>query len=180
MNREERTFGKSTARSIVSLLLATATLAVSACQKPDDTPALDNVSIRNSVQEVAPVDTPDVSNVANEARGVPTAETGNAEKGLPTAFRGRWGMVENDCDLSRSDTKGLVTVSADSLKFYESLGKLKSIDAVSPTEVKAHFDFSGEGQNWTKTMTLRLEDGGTMLVRVEQDPVATFRHKKCG
>ncbi|AUW57671.1 hypothetical protein C1T17_05685 [Sphingobium sp. SCG-1] len=171
---------KKTARVITSLLVATATLVVSACQKQDDAPALDNVAIRNSVEEVEPVNTASVSDAANETQVSPTTtESSGSESGLPTAFRGRWGMVRNDCDLSRSDTKGLVTVSASSLKFYESLGQLKSIDAVSPTEVKARFDFSGEGQNWTKTMTLKLENGGTTLVRIEQNPSATFRHEKC-
>ncbi|RVT42399.1 hypothetical protein ENE74_06385 [Sphingobium algorifonticola] len=98
---------------------------------------------------------------------------------IPTAFLGRWGMVPNDCDTSRSDTKGLVTVSPDALKFYESMGKLETIEAISPTEVKATFAFTGEGQSWTKTMTLSLAEAGTVLVRTEQDPAATFRHTKC-
>lgn len=162
-----------------SLLLAATTLTVSACQKPADAPALDNVTIRNTVEEVTPADMSNAADAGNTTQGAPDATATRAEKGLPTAFLGRWGMVENDCDLSRSDTKGLVTVSPESLKFYESLGTLKSMEAVAPTEVKATFAFSGEGQEWTKTMTLKLENGGTTLVRIEQDPAATFRHKKC-
>lgn len=163
-----------------ALVTATALLALSACQKQDDAPALENMAIRNVSDTATPVG---VSNAAEEKRvapGVPAEADSERQSGIPVAFRGRWGMTSADCDLSRSDTKGLVTVSANELKFYESLGRLKQITQVSPTEVKARFDFSGEGQNWTKDMTLKLDQGGTILIRVEQDPAGTYRHEKCG
>ncbi len=162
-------------RPLTRILLATAaTLALAACQKPAEAPAADNAANNAApVNSVETIGEPDANGAA------PADNAGAPIKAIPTAFLGRWGMVPNDCDASRSDTKGLVTVSPDSLKFYESMGRLETIEAVSPTEVKATFAFAGEGQNWTKTMTLALADAGTVLVRTEQDPAATFRHTKC-
>lgn len=165
-----------TVRTFSSLLLTTAaTLALAGCQKPADAP-VDNAASNagNSVGSVETIGEPD-ANIAPPANSVSPAINE-----IPTAFLGRWGMVPNDCDVSRSDTKGLVTVTPDALKFYESMGRLESIEGVSPTEVKATFAFTGEGQSWTKTMTLALDEGGTTLVRTEQDPAGTFRHQKCG
>ena len=154
-------------------------LALSACQKEADRPTVENVAIGNVVVDSWPseTDTPGVPPTASNT--VPAADPEKVLSGIPMAFRGRWSMVEADCDVSRSDTKGLVTVDAESLKFYESVGRVKTIDVVSPVEVKATFAFSGEGQSWTKVMALKLDEGGTTLVRVEQDPSGTFRHKKC-
>jgi hypothetical protein len=159
-------------------LTAAATLALSACDRPQQPPAIENALIRNVTENAAPAATNSVEpeEVANTAS--PVTSSADAT-GLPPAFQGRWGMTEADCDVSRADNKGLVTVSGDSLKFYESLGKLESMKAVSPMEINASFAFSGEGQSWNKDMTLKLDNGGTTLVRVEKDPAATFRHKKC-
>lgn len=161
----------------VSLIVLT--MALSACQKEADKPAVENVTIGNVVEDTTPAEAAKAGVPPTASNAVPAADPEKVLSGIPMAFRGRWGMVEADCDVSRSDTKGLVTVDAESLKFYESMGRLKTIDVVSPIEVKANFAFSGEGQSWTKTMTLKLDEGGTTLVRVEQDPSGTFRHKKC-
>ncbi|MDX3909101.1 MAG: hypothetical protein QHC67_04705 [Sphingobium sp.] len=165
---------------LISALILTvvATLALSACDRPQQPPAIENAEIRNVTENAAPALTNGGESEEQANTASPNTSPAN-EAGLPTAFLGRWGMTEADCDVGRSDTKGLVTVSGDTLKFYESLGKLMSMKTVSPMEVNASFAFSGEGQNWNKDMTLKLENGGTTLVRIEKDPAATFRHKKC-
>lgn len=165
---------------IASLALMTAaTLALAGCQKEADKPAIDNVAISNVVEDAVPDDSANGGEPVNASNATTKVDPDNNLSGIPVAFRGRWGMNEADCDVSRSDTKGLVTVDADGLKFYESMGRLKSISSASPTEMKAIFAFSGEGQNWTKVMTLKLDEGGTTLIRIEQDPAGTYRHTKC-
>lgn len=167
-------------RPFASLALMTAaTMALSACQKEADKPAIDNVAIGNLVEETVPDDEGNGLEPVNASDATAKVDPDNNLSGIPVAFRGRWGMNEADCDVSRSDTKGLVTVDAGSLKFYESMGRLKSITSASPTEVKGTFAFSGEGQSWTKVMTLKLDEGGTTLVRIEEDPTGTYRHIKC-
>ena len=173
-------------RFLSGMILTVAMLTLAACEKPEEQPpAIDNAAINDAIENAAPAAAP---NAQPSGGGSDTAAPGGPgggapsgkASGLPAAFLGRWGMTEADCDVSRSDTKGLVTISSKSLKFYESLGELKSMKMVSPIEINAHFAFSGEGQSWTKDMTLKLENGGTTLVRVEKDPTATIRHKKCG
>ncbi|MGK2911386.1 MAG: hypothetical protein ACSLE1_16540 [Sphingobium sp.] len=160
-------------------LMTAATLALSACQKEADKPEIDNVAISNVVEEAVTDDDANGVEPVNASNASAAPAAANNLSGIPVAFRGRWGMNEADCDVSRADTKGLVTIDANSLKFYESMGRLKSIISASATEVKGNFAFSGEGQSWTKVMTLKLDKGGTTLVRIEQDPTGTYRHIKC-
>ena len=90
-----------------------------------------------------------------------------------------WGITPADCDFSRSDTKGLVTVFADKLSFYESTAKVASLSAVSQYKVIADLNYTGEGQAWRKRTTLELITAGTALLRTEQSPAATFRYERC-
>lgn len=98
---------------------------------------------------------------------------------LPPAFQGRWGMVDNDCVPGRADAKGLMIVSADGLGFYESRGKVEQATASGPGTLTLDLAFTGEGQEWNRTETLTLMDGGKTLVREEQKPAGSFRYTKC-
>jgi len=97
---------------------------------------------------------------------------------LPAAFRGRWGLVPADCTSTNGDNKGLMTVEADRLTFYESRAKVARIENVSPTAVKAHLEFSGEGQTWRQDTPLTLDDQGKTLTRVADGQ--TLRYARCG
>ena len=44
-------------------------------------------------------------------------------------------------------------------------------------EALSKYDFTGEGQTWTKYQALRLK--GRDLVRTESNPVASFSYAKC-
>ena len=44
---------------------------------------------------------------------------------IPASLHGRWGLTPADCTSTRGDAKGLLIVSADGLKFYESLGQAR-------------------------------------------------------
>jgi hypothetical protein len=86
--------------------------------------------------------------------------------GIPAALQGNWGLTALDCVPDRGDAKGLIIVDATSVKFYESRGVLTTTAASSPTSVSGTFAFTGEGQTWTRQMSLRLADS-THLVRSE-------------
>lgn len=98
---------------------------------------------------------------------------------LPEAFQGRWGMVANDCEPGRADAKGLMTVSADLLRFYESRGRVERARAPRPGTVELDLAFTGEGQAWNRTETLTLTDGGRTLVREEREPAGSYRYTRC-
>ena len=102
--------------------------------------------------------------------------------GIPAAIQGRWGLVAADCEPGRSDAKGLVTITADKLEFYESVGKLAEVEKVADDRIRASFDFEGEGMQWQREMSLELQETGAALVRREFGADAapgSFRYTKC-
>jgi len=110
----------------------------------------------------------------------PTATTSPTE--IPAAIRGRWGLTSVDCEPGRDDAKGLLTITADKLEFYESVGELDDIREVADDRIHASFDFTGEGMEWERTMALELQETGAALVRREFGADAapgSFRYVKC-
>ena len=103
--------------------------------------------------------------------------------GIPAAVQGRWGLVAADCEPGRDDAKGLLTITADKLEFYESVGTLGGdIDEVADDSIHATFDFTGEGMEWEREMALELQETGAALVRREFGADAapgSFRYVKC-
>ena len=105
------------------------------------------------------------------------AEAMAAAKQLPPAFLGRWGITPADCDFSRSDTKGLLTVFADRLSFHESTARIDSLERRSPYRIVAALTLTGDGRTWQRRDTLDLASAGTILVRTE--PSAAYRYERC-
>jgi hypothetical protein len=101
---------------------------------------------------------------------------------IPADFRGRWGLVPNDCDPTRADAKGLMTVEADMLRFYESRAKATNL-AATATVMTGDLAFSGEGQTWQQQVRLVLQDDGRTLVRDvtggETTGEGTLRYSRC-
>ncbi|GAA4722406.1 hypothetical protein H9L13_10650 [Sphingomonas lutea] len=96
---------------------------------------------------------------------------------IPAALQGRWGMVPGDCTSTRGDAKGLLTISADQLRFYESRAVPGSDVEGDGNSVRGTFNFTGEGQEWTRFVTLRAE--GNRLTRTESNPTASYNYVKC-
>lgn len=101
-------------------------------------------------------------------------------KAFPKSFQGRWGLVAADCTSTRGDAKGLMTVSGDQLRFYESVGTVKVLTIKSPDSVTADLAFEGEGQTWKRTIDFALGDGGRTMVRTDRDPSYRERYTRCG
>ncbi len=101
---------------------------------------------------------------------------------IPAAIQGRWGMVAADCEPGRSDAKGLLTITADKLEFYESVGTLDEIEEIADARIRAEFDFTGEGMTWNRDVVLEVLDGGRTLIRQEYGDDAVpdpFRYSRC-
>jgi len=97
---------------------------------------------------------------------------------IPSRFHGRWGLTPGDCTSTRGDAKGLLTIAADKLTFYESRAVPKGNVETSPDSFSADFAFTGEGQAWTRYQSLELQKGGK-LVRTESGPMASYTYAKC-
>lgn len=96
---------------------------------------------------------------------------------IPPALQGRWGLTPADCEPGRSDAKGLLVISPTDIKFYESRAVPTSSIESDSTGISGNFDFSGEGHNWSKYVSLKLT--GTTLTRTERSPMASYRYAKC-
>jgi hypothetical protein len=135
---------------------------------------------------------PSVDNVAGGRDGQPSADGAPPANGaaiepapanaapaaaIPAALHGRWGMTPADCTSTRGDAKGLLVVSSDGMRFYESRAVPASHVQTSEDSISADFAFTGEGQSWTKFQTLTLDDD--KLVRTESSPMASFTYVRC-
>ena len=96
---------------------------------------------------------------------------------IPAALQGRWALGPNDCDESRDDAKGLLTITADALRFYESRAVPKGGIQADEDSISGEFSFTGEGQTWSKFQSLQLKK--QELVRTETNPTASYSYAKC-
>ena len=119
--------------------------------------------MQNEQNSVSPVDLP-------EPQSLP---------GIPAKFAGRWGMVPADCTSTRGDAKGLMTISGDTLKFYESRARAEDIAARGNGRVTMKLRFSGEGKTWTTQQSLTMESDGRTLVRQETAPSHAYTYSRC-
>ena len=130
---------------------------------------------------------PAINEAAPDATGAPPrndAETVNASAStaprsgkIPAALRGRWGLSPRDCTSALGDAKGLLVVNSEELRFYESRAVPAAGVETAPERISGAFDFTGEGQSWSKFQALQLQQGN--LVRTESNPTASFTYVKC-
>ena len=129
---------------------------------------------------------------ANMTRPSATAEAGSEASAtpvqaaelsqIPALLQGRWGLVPADCTSTKGDNKGLLTVGADKLEFYESVAKLGPVKEADGDSISAAFEFSGEGENWIQDVALSTSDGGKTLILEDTGPQAQtnpLTYKKC-
>lgn len=132
-------------------------------------PAPANANVGNPTGAAPPANS---SAEANQATGASTSAAA-----IPAMLHGRWGLTPGDCTSTRGDNKGLLTISATELRFYESravpVGHVNS----SADSFSAEYAFTGEGMNWKKYQTLELQ--GDKLVRTESNPTTSYTYARC-
>jgi hypothetical protein len=150
------------------LSVSLAVVALAACSGEPEAPATPASEITSEPATEAPANVPEETPMAPE-----TAEPAEAAvSAIPPAIRGRWGLVPADCTSDRGDAKGLLEVSADQLKFYESVAKLDTVKEAGTSRIRASFDYSGEGQSWKQDVVLDAQDAGKTLIRRDYGPDA--------
>lgn len=162
-------------RAIFPIVTIVSVATLVACSGQDPVaPEANNIA--TSEVDVLPPDESDTTPTNDLANGVdePVVETANV---IPAAFQGRWGLTPADCTSTRGDTKGLLTIAADKLTFYEAraipAGTLKQ----TKDSVSGDFNFTGEGQNWKRYQVLELQN--SKLVRTESGPMASYTYARC-
>lgn len=101
---------------------------------------------------------------------------------IPPRFQGRWALVAADCERGRSDAKGLLTITGDTLRFYESRARPTRLVQTDAATVSGQYAFVGEGMEWERGVTLQLVDGGAGLIRSEEGVDALpepLRYARC-
>ena len=160
-------------------MAAAAVLALAACDNPNTdaaTPAAETASETATTPGEPFIIEPDENPAAPEGAETPVAA-------IPAAFYGRWGMSAADCDPANADiAKGLMEISEDGMKFYESRATLNRSVQRGEDTLRAVFDFSGEGQTWEREMRLDLKDGGKALEREDFEgdlSGQTLKYQRC-
>jgi len=127
---------------------------------------------------------------ADESAGTPTNDlangaatapvdpaTGNPQTAIPAALHGRWGLTAEDCLRGRSDAKGLVSISADAIRFYESVARPAQVLERSETRIRGEFAFTGEGMSWTGPMIWSV--AGDKLTRIDSEGDSRLVYTRC-
>ena len=155
-------------------LMIAVPLALAACSEPAD-----SVPEVEKSDTIATTNTPGAAAMpANSAAPVATPTGGElAAVSIPAAYRGRWALVPADCDPSRADNKGLMTVEADIIRFYESRARVRSATETAPTLLSADLAFSGEGQTWRESTRFTLS--GDTLKRETRQPPLSLTYRRC-
>ena len=161
------------------LILSGLALGLAACGEAG--PVADNAL--NSAALPAPAE----ANVSNptgapppansSAEAAPGAVASAAAAMIPAMLHGRWGLTPGDCTSTRGDNKGLLTISATELRFYESRAVPVGHVNRSADSFSAEYAFTGEGMEWKKYQTLELQ--GDKLVRTESNPTTSYTYARC-
>ncbi|GGA06933.1 hypothetical protein GCM10010923_16120 [Blastomonas marina] len=136
-----------------ALFAAALVLAISGCDAAPDTPVDGDIPAADNAADSAPP--------ADEAGN---ADSADALRAIPARFLGAWDYVEGNCDPT-SDLR--MEIGQRRIVFYESVGDVTGIRAEGEDAIVVDMNMSGEGETWTQSTKLTLEDGGDRLVPSE-------------
>ncbi|WP_370308597.1 hypothetical protein [Sphingobium abikonense] len=162
-------------------LILTSMILLGGCGQQSGNDAAQPNVVTNIVDE-APPDTDEPAPPANAivpAEPIPTIETPKQAASpaglIPASMQGRWAGVQARCD-DRSDALEL-TIRPDQLIFHESVGMVQSIDPQGGREMQVKAAFTGEGESWTRTLSLKPSADGARLTIVNDGTAVT--RKRC-
>lgn len=153
---------RSHAMNKTVVIAGTLALALSACSRAENDPAASA--------------SPDPELVTPAASAVLDAS-------VPAALQGRFGLVPADCGPETGGNKGLIQVSANDIRFFESVARIGTVQERTDTRLKAVFAFSGEGMEWNRTVTMDTPDGGKTVLfdeSGEDAPTGPRTYTRCG
>lgn len=141
-------------------------LLIAACSEADDPAGESPAIVKDSSESEQVLQAPE--------------QAGSAA--IPGALQGKWALTRSDCNPAATGAQGLLTVSSDTVRFYESIGKVGPVKQADADSIRAEFAFSGEGQTWTRDMELSLSENGNSLMRSEfgkDSPAKPLTYTKC-
>lgn len=176
---------------MIRIMLPAAVLMLAACSGGEDEKSGPEASANlTPLREAAPAEpavAPETVAQADEPEPVDaplkkvesTSDAGG--KAIPATIRGRWGLVAADCTSTKGDAKGLLTIDATNLRFYESHGELVRVREHAANRIVADYKFSGEGMEWDQQMLLDVRGDGKTLIRRDYGEGASgpMRYTRC-
>lgn len=85
---------------------------------------------------------------------------------IPPRFRGEWNAKLADCGTGANESR--MRIEAGRIRFYESSGKVRSVEEVGANEIVVTAEVTGEGQTAVTTRRLRLSPDGRTLQDVTE------------
>ena len=120
---------------------------------------------------------PPAGDAGDDADAPADAPTGAPGTTIPARWHGDWAADEAGCREPDAHIEGL-TVSADELRFHESIAVPRRVDRLDADSIRVESDYDGEGQQWTATQVLRLSDGDAAL-QVDGPDGASMTRIRC-
>lgn len=154
---------------ILPLLVLSTLVACDGGSSRDDQVASLNSGIASRVEGANNVAAERVAPAAPVAKSVPPAD------GMPSGMQGRWTGLEDRCGDPAAPME--LRIENDRLLFHESEGRVTAITPRADGSVLVEAAFTGEGQSWTRRLTLIPQDGGRRL-RIDGDGDGVTR-KRC-
>jgi hypothetical protein len=152
-----------------------ALVAVAACGRASDEkdgqPEIVSNIVEDAVPEAEQV-VPPVNAVAAGENRV-EAEIPPSPGPVPAALQGRWTGLSDDCGDRAAPLE--LNIGPDSLIFHESVGQVEKVTRGEGGAMRVTAAFTGEGESWTRTLTLKPAADTLTIVN---DGTATVR-KRC-
>lgn len=115
----------------------------------------------SACDDKAPVTGAGSDNYIAESEAVSSAAADISQSIMPAAFHGTWDTDASACAGDSSDMR--LNVTRDRLRFYESTGRIKSVAPWGENQIRVDADFEGEGDVWSRTLTMALSNQAATL-----------------
>lgn len=153
--------------------------ALAACDKAAESPeSQPGIATNISDQiESEKADMPPPANVAQAAEAESDSSLPQADETgqMPVAMLGRWTGMKDRCGDRSADME--LNILPDRLVFHESVGTVEDVTPGDERRLSVRAAFTGEGQSWTRTLTLNPSEDGQTLTIINDGTAAT--RKRC-
>lgn len=165
-------------RSLITVAIAAALVG---CGERDGEQANNAATAELDVlppDESVATSTEDLAQGVVDPPGAATSLAPNPGTPVPAAMHGRWGLSQSACASERDDTEGLLTITAESIGFHNSVARPQGLYSSSPTRIHGEFAFvTAEGRSWTGPMIWSVE--GRQLVRIDSEAGSRLVYERC-